>query len=279
MLKFFRRVPGSIDCARVAELLPLYVGGDVREPEAQTLTRHLHGCPQCRALADDYAASHAWLHAGAQPEFADEFYDGIRAAVLRQIKAEQRPASPQSAPFFASLFNQRARYAAASVVLLLLASALAWHVFSGRTDEPKQQVIASDSHQPVPSALPSAASPTPLPAASPEQKQTRPNPPLRKRQFNQTYNIVANLPPVRNNPDKLSASQPRRAVVPARPIEGKQFVAVNQANDVATNVNAANAAATRIELQTADPNIRIIWLAQQPADDAPSTDTQSTPNK
>jgi hypothetical protein len=278
MLKVLRRTHDSIDCARVAQLLPLYVGGDIEETVAQALTQHLHDCPQCRALAADYAASHAWLHAGAQPEFADEFYDGIRAAVLRRIKDERRPIGPQRTPFFAPLFNQRALYVAASVVLLWLVGALAWHAFSGRTNETKQPALANaniDSVQ-TPRVI---ASPRPLRGPSPEQKQTPPNAPLRKRQSTQTEVTTAALPRVRNGQDKQSVSQPMRNVVPVPPADGGQFVAVNQAPAAATNAAAANVAATRIELQTADPNIRIIWLAQQPADDAPATDTPSTPNK
>jgi Putative zinc-finger len=278
MLKVLRRTSDSIDCTRAARLLPLYVGGDIEETAAQALTQHLHDCPQCRARAADYAASHAWLHAGAQPEFADDFYDGIRAAVLRRIKDERRPIGPQPVPFFAPLFNQRARYVAASVALLLLVGALAWHAFSGRTNEPGQPALAnanSDSVQP-PRVV---ASPRPLRGPSPEQRQTPPNTPLRKRQSTRTDMTTAALPRVRNGQDKQSVSPPPRNVVPVPPADGGQFVAVNQAHEAAANAAAANVAATRIELQTADPNIRIIWLAQQPADDARATDTPSTPNK
>src|SRR2546423_8772520 len=120
----FARLGGvrrTSDCARFGALLPLHVAGDLSSVQTQLVARHLHACADCCAQFDEYAASRAWLQAGALVAFGDEFYDDIRANVLRRIKQQRPPA-----PFFAPLFNRRFAYAAATLALLCICGALAW---------------------------------------------------------------------------------------------------------------------------------------------------------
>src|SRR5437868_336456 len=123
-----------MNCAHAAKLIPLHIAGDLTNKRAAAVAQHLRVCAHCRAQADRYTASRAWLQAGAQPAFADQFYDEIRATVLSQIRQTHRPVPPQSMPFFAPLLKRQLIYVAASVALLLLVGALAWRVTSNRKD-------------------------------------------------------------------------------------------------------------------------------------------------
>lgn len=76
-----------MDCRRVAELLPLYAGGDAGEALARRLASHLRSCAGCRLLAEEHRRSRELLRSYDAPDFGDEFFEGIRSAVLRELAA------------------------------------------------------------------------------------------------------------------------------------------------------------------------------------------------
>ena len=242
--------PERLDCARTSALLPLHTAGDLPTRRAEAVAQHLHACAHCRALVSEYAASRAWLQAGAQPVFADEFYDGLRADVLRQIRQQQTPA-----PFFAPRRNLRLAFVAATVALLCVVGALSWRVHVERQPASgTAQAGASDNAPPAPAREPQTP---PMPVVSPENAQVRTR---QQRVVNHPRNRGRRTPT-----EGASTVLAQRAPAPAQP-------AVN-VPDTTTMPGvapvAADAQVARIELQTADPNIRIIWLAARPAADQP----------
>lgn len=76
-----------MDCRRVEELLPLYAGGDAGEALARRLSSHLRSCAACRLLAEEHRRSRELLRSYDAPEFGDEFFEGIRGTVLRELAA------------------------------------------------------------------------------------------------------------------------------------------------------------------------------------------------
>jgi hypothetical protein len=253
MLKRLRRAlaeinhaHGPMNCARASKLIPLHVAGDLSAQRTQALAQHIDACAQCRTTADDYAASRAWLQTGAQPIFADAFYDDIRATVLRQIKQAQRPA-----PFFASFNARRLAYVAAAVALVCVVCALAWRAQVGRKSNTvvvKNGVNELTVPTPTPISLPSSDER----AEQSYQTVVKPHGPRR------SLNTGASTRTVHTAHDETARSpQLKRAPAP-----------------LPTNPDEPGRAATvtevaRIELQTADPNIRIIWLAQSTANALP----------
>jgi hypothetical protein len=255
MLKHLRRALAEINyalapvnCARASELIPLHVAGDLPARRAQAVAQHLDACAQCRTTADEYAASRAWLQTGAQPVFADAFYDDIRAAVLRQIKQAQHPA-----PFFASFNARRLAYVAAAVALVCVVCALAWRAQVGRKSDSvivKNGVNELNVPTPTPTSMPLGVER--VSAEQPHQtaiKQRRPrrspNTGLPARSLHTAHEETAISPQLKRAP----------APLPTNPDEPGPAAAVTEV--------------ARIEIQTADPNIRIIWLAPSTADALP----------
>lgn len=236
------------NCTRVNELLPLYVADDLSAAQAQTIARHLQTCAGCRTTTDEYAASHAWLQAGAQATFEDEFYADIRAGVLRQIRQSQTPA-----PFFAPRFGRSFAYVAASLALLALIGVLAWHV-QNQPARDKDTLIAKGTPEPTPAATPERlASPT----SGTEQ---------RSDQAPRIRQAIYKPPHVHRHTPRIV--EPTQAVVIHTPVPTLTPAPHDAAPQTAPEV-------ARIEMQTADPNIRIIWLASQPVAD----DAQTQPEK
>ena len=85
-----------MNCRRVEQLLPLYVGGDVSERRARGVDAHLRACDACRRLADEHRRTRELLQAYDAPEFGGEFFASVRGAVLEELaQGAARPSSLQ----------------------------------------------------------------------------------------------------------------------------------------------------------------------------------------
>ena len=254
-----------MNCAHAAKLMPLYVADELTNKRAAAVARHLRACAHCRAQADEYAASRAWLQAAAQPAFDDKFYDEIRARVLSQIRQTQRPAPPQAVPFFAPRFNRQVVYVAASVALLALVGALAWQIAAHHSG--RKQTIIANANTVVETATPTPkVIETPTPVNSPVPAPMLRRAPVLRRHAEQRQSVASNTMPSRT-PREVNRPEFQPEPTPT-PQQG--VAQVNAAQQTVATSSSAEVA--RIELQTADPNIRIIWLAQQPTDVQPTKD-------
>lgn len=177
----------------VVDQLPLWVEGDLRAQEAAAVETHLAACAECRAEAEAFRQSQAWLKGDAAP-FTAEDREALRRAVLVRAQA---PAESRKSWWAVGL----AALAAASLLIILF-----------RPQPPPS--VAS-----LPPARPVAPSPIPIAPA-----------------------------PVK--PIRLARHRPiHRPIHP--PLDGD-----------------AGPGASRIEIQTVNPQIRIIWLARATQPDA-----------
>jgi hypothetical protein len=285
-----------MNCTRTEKFLPLHVAGDLAgRRRARAIERHLVACARCRRAAAEYRASRELFSATTlSPDFDGAFYDEIRNSVLAQIRHD-RTLAPPAPCGFAGLFN--ARFAlAASLALLLIAAALAFHSYAPRTSEPgagrKMIAAVNDgsaaTRPPTTATLPSKTNtPPPAPAGGdaraalrqPEEfagatsrrsAERAPKPSLSKPE---TYSGSAQT----EAPPRLSSKQ-------RMPVHARRNLHALNAAAATTRANAgelgdrggrapAFAAApapevSRIEIQTSDPNIRIIWLSPGTEDTA-----------
>ena len=81
-----------MNCKHVQELLPLYVGRDLEEKRARSVTAHVQSCVECAGSVDEYRETRQLLKQFAPPPVSDAVYAGIRRRVLREI--EQEAAAP-----------------------------------------------------------------------------------------------------------------------------------------------------------------------------------------
>jgi hypothetical protein len=253
----------EMNCKRAAEFLPLYAAGDLDAARADEVASHVGACGDCRRLADEFRESRALLcEAFETPEFGAEFYSGIRSSVLEQITREREPSTPS---FVAALFGRRAAYATTFAVALF-ALALALQHFRGGVRETPREFAQGQQHV---NAQKQELRREP---EAPPQLNANQNEPTPK----QTYAAVS----PRREPTRRDATEQRRELMPktaARDDGSAQVARVTPssaggargagesaptANGVASTPSASAAPeVSRIEIQTADPNIRIIWLA------------------
>lgn len=239
-------------CTRVEKFLPLYVAGDlVGERRRRAVEHHLATCEKCRLAAAEYQASREMFRAATlPPDFDAAFYEEIRNSVLARIRRDRTLAPPRR---FLRPTNARLAYAA-TLALLLLAAALSLHNYTQRAPQPDARSDMFAGANPARTATPPVAE-TPVPDRTHSQDRPR----------RQRFDVAS-----RASVTDARQRAPRRASLMAkRNPHAPSTVATERAgaNEIAgaglTN-NPANAQPeiSRIEIQTSDPNIRIIWLSQ-----------------
>ena len=232
----------TLNCKRTARLISLYVAGDLVGAPEREVAAHFAACDGCRRLADEFSESSSLLtQAFTPPEFGADFYSGIRHAVLGEIASERMRSKP-------SLFRPRWFYATAFAAVVIASGTLLQHFVSSRREPPRDLVGASPvTGQPKPQSSD---------VPSPRKKNEQPG-----KRSAQSSNVLALASPRRSyrhfdgmrKPDALVTAQAAR--------DGQIEPAMQSSTGVKSVALEESSPVSRIEIQTADPNIRIIWLS------------------
>lgn len=225
-----------MNCRRVEELLPLYAGGDIDSRLTGQVRAHLENCSGCAELAADFEASSKWL-AGATSELDDALLADMKRGVMRELQtAKPRPGWFELV--IGAIAGTRLRPAVAAALLLLFGALTLW-VFVGRKAstpiEAKgrpDQVVSPDQ---VAIATDDSPRVTPKERSPGEDRHPRVIP--RRRSGTPGRRQV--LTQIANSPHKVESPS-------LRPVDSGRML--------------------RIEIQTGDPSIRIIWFAPEEVD-------------
>ncbi|HSE15501.1 MAG TPA: zf-HC2 domain-containing protein [Pyrinomonadaceae bacterium] len=222
-----------MNCKQVEDLLPLYAGGDLEEKRARSVAEHVRTCAACARVADEYRDSVQLTEQFAPPVFSEAVYAGIRQRVLREIETE----APSWSQTIASVFRPRLTWAIAGVLLIVVSMFAIYFIVNKRTEDPKlankppANSVPQDSKQ-------EDVSP-PENTGSKKQEWAGASQPRRKKS--------------RANMNTVAAKSPV-----AMPTPGLPEPVVFPLHDSAASVKPL-----RVEIQTKDPRIRIIWFVQQ----------------
>ena len=244
----------TLNCKRTARMISLYVAGDLVGAPEREVAAHLAACDGCRQLAEEFTESSSLLtQAGTPPEFGAEFYAEIRDAVLGEIARDQILSKP-------SLFRPRWLYATAFAALVIVSGVMLQHFAGSRREPPRDLARASPvTVRPTsgPTEVPSPRKKherTGKPSAPADRLLARANPRGSARQFETV-----------TRPEELVATQ--AALDSSTQIEP----AMQSSTIVGPVALEASSQVSRIEIQTADPNIRIIWLSPRESGEPDAT--------
>jgi hypothetical protein len=240
-----------MNCNRFEKLIPLYVEGDLDADDLHRVAEHVRGCHSCARLANHYQASQAWLQTLTPPELDETFYADLKQSVMQEIHS--RKARPSFFQWFA--WQWKPAYAVA-FLLLLLFGALALYMQSNRQSvNPNQEIIANqdgtDKPQPEQQV---GAQEKPAPKPEPEKPES-----LKEKLANITKPQTSprhreNVPGIKLPPMNLAP------IVEAQiSLRDHDEINAEEMSEFGTFISSAEM--TRIEIQTNDPNIRIIWFA------------------
>jgi hypothetical protein len=230
----------TLNCKRAAQMISMYVGRDLGDVSEREVAAHLATCDQCRKLAEEYSESSSLVaQACTPPEFGEEFYSGIRSAVLEKIARDRLRSTP-------SLFRRRWVYATAFAAIVIIAG-VTLQYFRGARPQPQQSVavIPQGTGQAIIGET-GETSPAPAPprSVSPTSPRKSRGPRTPVAQLQKTIAPAPQLP--------TSAST---GVSPA----GLEVAKLSPGSPTSSG-RSSTSPVSRIEIQTADPNIRIIWL-------------------
>lgn len=246
-----------MNCKQAEELLPLYAGHELEEKQATLVTEHLQTCAACARVADEYRESVQLTEQFAPPVFSEAVYAGIRQRVMREIEAEAM--APAWSQTIADFFRPGLTWAIAGVLLVVVSIFAIYFTLNSGNDE---------QH-----------------TAKPPPAEVQPG---TKEHFNSggQRNTLADLPPSVNTggtkQPPAGFSQPRRKrsrdmfADRMNTVGAKSADAMSTASNVSPQTgslpdamvfphrdSAALVKTLRVEIQTKDPKIRIIWFVQQ----------------
>ena len=263
----------TLNCSRAQELLPLFAGNDLADDRARAVAAHLSACEPCRRLSEDLRAGLSWLKAA--PDFDDRFYEQIRNFVLAQIERD-RPARGRASavpPLFAPLFGRRFAFAASLAVLLVLGALLARR-YADHTTSKSSEITHAITHGPSPSATREVVRAGGGQAPEPV-KETAADGPARKERRAVTASPDSMSRPTPSRARRRGLPEPTLLPTGSVPVNTSALIAAAPPSErriaglAPPAVPASGAEVSRIEMQTADPNIRIIWLAQSAVEAQP----------
>jgi len=253
-------------CKHVSQLIALYVAGDLAGATEREVAAHLAACDGCQSVSEGFAESRGLLaQAGTLPEFGPEFYAGIRGAVLGEIRRDRRLSTP-------SLFRRPWIYATSFAIVIVAflfvlqhaqrqqpgVAALAWRT-AGQTISGQARGTNSSSASATPQLSRSAD-------GSALESRRKPH---RNPLFGASRRGPLQIGPLSGTDSpEMAERAPERGTPNSAVLELAKIVGSAAA---ATALNAQSLPAvpprvSRIEIQTRDPNIRIIWLTTSAAE-------------
>jgi hypothetical protein len=233
-----------MNCKQLDDLLPLYAGRDLDEKRAQLVSEHVQICSACARAADEYRETVELAQHFAPPVFTDIAYASVRRQVMQQIEVEQdAPLLPQ---MFGSWFRPRLTWAVASALLIALGF-FALYLAVNRGADVRPVADHNPTINREEQTAEAMATPGTLAPVSPPPSKVKPAVEKRRR----IHSFVNRSPLVATNAPK--SSRINNSPNLRDPGAMSSLPAVDP---------VADKAPLRVEMQTKNPNIRIIWFSQ-----------------
>jgi putative zinc finger protein len=244
-----------MNCTHIKRLIPLYVGGDLNTEEVAGVRKHIETCERCRGLVAEFEESQGWLRDFTAPQFDETVFKNLRDAVREEIaRVESRPSLFD---LLMPVWNIRSVIAASLALALLTAGLL---LYTNRSKSPDKPLTTNKGGGFVPKGVPEQKHRDATDTG--EQQHSR-------RQKLAASHRARRSPAHRVDNMKDETKLPVLGVIAlnnhsiARHL-GIQEISLPSQSDIAIDRNM-DREMLRIEMQTADPNIRIIWFV--PKDD------------
>ncbi|HEX5703068.1 MAG TPA: zf-HC2 domain-containing protein [Pyrinomonadaceae bacterium] len=227
-----------MNCKQLDELLPLYAGRDLDEKRARLVSEHIQICSACARVAGEYRDAVELTQHFAPPVFSDPVYASVRRQVMQQIDEPTTPLLPQ---LFASWFRPRVAWAVAGALIIAFGFFALYVVVNRTTDvQPVAETHPKIIEHPGSTATPGTTNPA---NAGTTWKPTEDKGKVIRRFVNRT--------PKARDSSLRTASVSRRLRDP------------EATNSLPARDAAPGESPLRVEIQTQNPNIRIIWFSQQ----------------
>lgn len=243
-----------MNCQQADKLLALYAGDDLDTRRAGLVSAHLQSCFTCRSIAEEYREATQLTRKFTPPVFSEDVYAGIRQRVLHEI--EQETGNPTISEALANLFRPRLRWAFAAAVLAV--AILSVYFIANRGNDRRQLTDGDSTTYPAKDKLvkgqnesgTAPSGPTPSATAVPKHQSIVGKP--ERRNYRD---------PVNGRAGSVAVNAPNRQSVTTEASPKDDNLV--QPNVLPAGDSSASEKGLRMEIQTKDPNIRIIWFSPQ----------------
>lgn len=273
-----------MNCKKAEQLIPLFIEADLDAAEMQKVRHHLETCAACQTTVAEFEASQSLLRSVAMPAFDEAMLVEMRSAVMQRVA---QPAT-RSASFdwLQPIWNWKFAFAAAAVILVVFGVAI-----RQRGGKPIDNPVASEANAARSDLAVVRKSPdiTTPPAAQPFQprmgRKHKAQGGVRVSERHPENSAIKQLSPERativDNQIAIaiapSGAGKNAAILPGIGTPGFMLPPARQAENaiLPPDKNTNEPEMLKMEFQTADPNIRIIWLTpKEPARTTPAEDSK-----
>jgi len=239
-----------MNCKQVDELLPLYVGHDLEDERAGLITAHVRTCTQCARSAEKYIEASQLTQQSAAPQFSEATYASVRHNVLREI--ERQSETPRLRDLILRPFQPRLMWAVSTAVLLAVC-AFAYYFVANRANLPRDQNAKVDVKLDPAGAAGGAIAPA----------RNSPTVALNEKPSSEIPNDSETISPNSRfyRRPQLAWHPTRASEPPTGPVKTVQS-SPEESDNNRLNTSVSSGKPMRLEIQTRDPNIRIIWFSQ-----------------
>jgi len=234
-----------VNCQQAEKLLPLYAGGDLDQKRERLIAAHVKSCASCAVEVDEFRTTARLFQELARPPIREDAYDEIRRNVWRKIEADS--AVRHVPRLFIDWFQPRAAWAAAAIVIIAITLTAAYLISNKRlTPQNSVAKIAGDGER----------STNPQPSGNPLDHQ-RENPVKLTAGRHQRQGLRR----IRNFGQRVPANAERDSLVANASVVSSVTVRSPGEEDGSDPTTDSQLKDIRVEIQTSNPNIRIIWLS------------------
>lgn len=211
-----------MNCKQAERILPLLASRDLDANTEARLRSHLDACDQCGGLALEYQATRQWLLTSEPPEFDEAFTDSLRRSVLAEIGRRESRTS-----WFATLLGSAGLrpVTVAAVLMILVLGGVLYLVNKGTRKDVTEEAV----NQSMPNE---------------DSGRSNVGPPV--PEFRKVHKTE------RSGTGKRNA----HAQVRAATLKKQSRPSTTDLPVVASD----HSEPLRIDLQTSDPSIKIIWF-------------------
>jgi len=232
-----------MNCRRIEELIPLYAGGDLDRKLTDGVQTHLKTCSACAGLAAEFKATGNWLRE-ASPELEEAALAEMKRGVMKELQGV-RPRLGWFSLMEDSIPRMLLQPIVAAGLLLIVFGALTFWLYFGR----------KNSTPPIQAKAPELTFPERGPAGGPTEDEPR-------RVVNKDprgYEDHRRRVRVSKYPRQRQSDAASRLAITRLPDS------IDEAPSALLNTDESDQM-LRIEIETGDPTIRIIWFAQKQGD-------------
>jgi len=232
-----------MSATHVIEKLPLWIGGDLTEQESLSVQAHLEICPACRAEASAYREAMFCLRMPPEPPFTEEERSAMRLEVMAEVRRRGAPKPTRAMPLLLA--------AAASIPVAML-----FHALYGAEEKPAAAALAAQRSSAVVTGRPAGEASETSETSKADETGKPTGAMVVAQAQTPTEGAVPAAPRVRPANAAITVAQRRGSSVTQ---ERESSVTRERGSSV---TQERESSVTRMEFQTENPNIKIIWFTR-----------------